>query len=149
MYCCQGIVLKTWHWVMREKVKFENFKIFFWKIRWIKERKRIRLVTMLTFIILWNEFSSRQILMIFFFRIFQENGIWNFMQILRPQETICMKCHIIFPWKNKKHISDVVCWIFYPASRALNRNWKKKYAIGLPKDGTPTDKIKTNYQTVS
>ena len=49
-----------------------------------------------------------------FFLFFLENGILHFMQIVSlrdslhevsdPKETICMKCHILFSWKNKKNV---------------------------------------------
>ena len=48
--------------------------------------------------------------LIIFFLFFPENRTWHFMQIvsigdkckLSPLETICMKCQILFPMKNKK-----------------------------------------------
>ena len=51
----------------------------------------------------------------YFFLIFAENSIWHFMQS-GSLKTICMKCEIIFPVRNKKKIfRNVVWWNFYLA----------------------------------
>ena len=50
-----------------------------------------------------------------FFLFFPENRIRYFMQ----QETICMKCQILFSGKNiyKKIFQNVVCWIFTQSAK--------------------------------
>ena len=42
------------------------------------------------------------------------------MQIVSSGDNFCMNCQILFYGKNKKIFQNVVCWMFYPESQALN-----------------------------
>ena len=53
-----------------------------------------------------SKIESLQLMFSMLGKIFRENGIWHFMQIV-SSETICMKCQILFTGKNKKNIINL------------------------------------------
>ena len=74
-----------------------------------------------------GKFSRRQTDDIFFLFLL-ENRIWHFMQIVSPQETIWMKCQILFIRKNKKNLSKYIQLQLLPSMKSVRiQKQKCKY----------------------
>ena len=66
---------------------------------------------------LWVKSSADDILK--WFSYFTQETGFDISHKLSSEETICMKCEILFSGKIKKIFQNVVCWSFYLACKVL------------------------------